>query len=386
MKISSLPVAAALLLGPCSSPAEATDSCVTYQSGHVYYVAYQNLPAGQEYIVDLGSKDLFLNANDRITFPDVVSSDFSTFFSGTTPNLWVGFFGVRNPATRDGILSANGPVSDTQLNNSSMVGAANQVDSWATGLPSFASEVGAPCHLNAGSFPGRVFGSYQDTLNGFSQGSLSGNLIWNVETRLSSSTGVRTAPPKIRFYSAINNPGQGIKSRQQIGYFDLFTDGSIDYFPDFDGDLLPDVAIGSDPNADKCPGVNDPNNTDVDGDNHGVPCDCNDADATSWAIPDEIVGDAFNAAKTTYSWNPPAVNPGTSLKYDVFRAVQSGAVTTPTWACYSPDLLTASLVDATTPTVGQRFLYLVRAQTNCGAGTVGSGSPSAPPRTVPSCP
>src|SRR5262245_45445336 len=272
-----LPVAA-LLLGLVPQAARATDACITYQGGHVYYVAYQNLPSGQEYIVDLGSKDLFLNATDRITFPDVMASDFSTFFSGTTPNLWVALFGVRNPTTRDGILSANGPISDSQLNSSSMIGAANQIDSWATGLPSFASAIGDPCHLNAGNFPGRVFGSYQDTLNGFSQGSLSGNLIWNVETRLSTTTGDRIVTGKIRFYEAINNPTTQTKSRRQIGYFNLFTDGSIEYLPDFDGDLLPDVPIGSDPDADKCPGLNNPDNTDADNDNFAAPCDCDDND------------------------------------------------------------------------------------------------------------
>jgi len=383
----ALSVAAAAASGTALAPSVgAADTCINYAGGRVYYVAYQNLPAGQEYVVDLGDRNQFLTATTKLTFPDVRASDFSTFFTGTTPNLWVGFFGVQNPTTRDGIVSANGPVSDTQLNSSSMVGASNQVDSWATGLPSFAFEVGVPCHLNAGSFPGKIFGSYQDTLNGFSQGSLSGNLVWNVETRLSSTTGVRTQPPKIRFYSAINNPTTQVKSRQQIGYFDLFTDGSIDYFPDYDGDLLPDVAIGSDPNADKCPGINDPNNTDADNDAHAAPCDCNEADNTTWAIPTEVLGDAFAANKQTYSWTVPANPGGTALKYDVFKATQSGAVVTPTWLCFAPDGTTTSAADATSPAPGQRFLYIVRAQTSCGAGTVGSGSPSAPPRTVPACP
>src|SRR5262245_18672980 len=92
-------------------PVLAVDTCITPDPGDVYYVAYQNNPAGPEYIVDLGLKDQFLTATTKLTFPDIRVADFATVFSPTAPNLWIGFFGVRNPVTRDAIVAANGPTS-----------------------------------------------------------------------------------------------------------------------------------------------------------------------------------------------------------------------------------------------------------------------------------
>ena len=165
----------------------------------------------------------------------------------TAPNL-VGFFGVRNPVTRDAIVAGNGPKDQFALDNSSIIGAAQQIDSWAGGLPQFANEIGGPpCHLNAGRFPGKVFGSYQDTLIGLSQGSIFGNLVWNVETRLSNSAGTRTATAKIKFFDAQNNPSLGTSSRSPIGYFKAYTDGTAEYWPDFDALSHQHVALGTDP-------------------------------------------------------------------------------------------------------------------------------------------
>src|SRR5262245_58644763 len=231
------------------SPLWASNTCLTGVNGHVYYVAYQNNPPGAEYIVDLGDRTQFLNATTKLTFPDIRAADFATLFTGAAPNLWIGFFGVRNPATRDAIVSANGPLNAFQLSSSSTIGAAQQIDSWSTGFAQFSNGIGGPCSPNAGSFPGRVFGSYQDTLNGLAQGSISTNVAWNVETRLSDGAGVRTAPPNVRFFSAFNNPSTGQSSRGPIGYFVIFTNGTAEYYPDFDGDLLPDVDPASDPNA-----------------------------------------------------------------------------------------------------------------------------------------
>jgi hypothetical protein len=377
----------ALGLAAAAGPIRAVDTCMTPDPGDVYYVAYQNSPAGPEYIVDLGLKDQFLNATTKLTLPDIRAADFATIFAPSAPNLWVGFFGVRNPVTRDAIVSANGPKDQTALDNSSVIGTAQQIDSWATGLAQFASEIGGPpCSLNAGTFPGRVFGSYQDTLNGGAQGSIAGNLVWNVETRLSNSAGTRTATAKIRFFNSQSNPAAGTSSRSPIGYFKVFTDGSTQYWPDFDGDLLPDVSVGSDPEADKCPGVNSTDNTDTDNDNFAAPCDCNDANGTVWGIPNEVPGVAFAANKTTIGWGIPSSPGGTALAYDVFRGQQSSPGATPVYTCLSPNQAGTSVIDATTPAAGARpFLYLVRAQTSCGEGTVGVGQ-NAPARTVPSCP
>jgi hypothetical protein len=322
-----------------------------------------------------------------LTFPDIRAGDFATMFGAATPNLWIGIVGVRNPVTRDAIVAANGPKDQFALDNSSIIGAAQQVDSWATGLPQFANEIGGPpCSLNAGTFPGRDFGSYQDTLNTLAQGSISGNLVWNVETRLSNSAGTRTATAKIKFLGSQSNPALGTSSRNPVGYFKAYTDGTAEFWPDFDGDLLPDVAVGTDPEADKCPGVASGDNTDVDGDNFAVPCDCNDADASVWSVPSEVGSLVIAANKTTISWSIPSVFGGTSVTYDVFRGQQAAPGGNPVYSCFSPDQAVISVTDAATPAPGALpFLYLVRAQTSCGAGTLGQGK-NGPVRTVPSCP
>ncbi len=385
MKRQFLIVAGAAFLA-AGLPVRATDTCLTPDPGDVYYVLYQNSPAGPEYIVDLGSKDQFLTATTKLTFPDIRAADVATVFSPATPNLWIGIFGVRNPAVRDSILSANGPSSQVALDSSSIIGAAQQIDSWATGLPLFANEVGGgPCGLNAGKFPGKVFGSYQDTLNTLAQGAVSGNLVWNVETRLSNAAGTRTATSKIRFFGAQSNPAAGTSSRNPVGYFKAFTDGTAEYWPDFDGDLLPDVAAGTDPEADKCPGVASGDNTDADGDARAVPCDCNDANPAVWSVPSEVRA-LVMPTKTTLSWTVPAVFGGTSVLYDVFRGQQAAGGGVPTYTCFSPDQAIVSATDASVPAPGARpFLYLVRAQTACGGGALGQGL-NGPTRTVPSCP
>jgi hypothetical protein len=380
-------VATAVLAG-AGGVVRAVDTCFTPDPGDVYYVLYQNSPAGPEYIVDLGSKDQFLTATTKLTFPDIRASDVPLVFSPTAPNLWIGFFGVRNPVTRDAIVSANGPKDQFSLDNSSAIGAAQQIDSWATGLPQFANEVGGPpCHLNAGTFPGRVFGSYQDTLNGLSQGSIFGNLVWNVETRLSNSAGTRTATAKIKFFDAQNNPSLGTSSRSPIGYFKAYTDGTAEYWPDFDGDLLPDVAAGTDPEADLCPQVSSTDNTDADGDNHAAPCDCQDGNPAVWgAIPTEVRAVTIAQDKTTISWTAPTVFFGSSPLYDVFRGQQPSPGAAPVYTCLSPNQAGASVIDGSSPLPGQLpFLYIVRAQTGCGDGPLGQGK-NGPVRTVPSCP
>lgn len=388
MKRNGIILAAAITLSAAIGPAGAVDTCITPDPGDVYYVAYQNSPAGPEYIVDLGSKDQFLTATTKLTFGDIRIADFASVFSPAAPNLFIGFFGVRNPSVRDAIVSANGPKDGFALDHSSIPGAAEQIDSWASGLPQFASEVGGgPCSLNAGKFPGRVFGSYQDTLNGINaQGSVGGNLVWNVETRLSNTAGTRTNTAKIKFFTSQSNPALGTSSRGPIGYFKAYTDGTAEYWPDFDGDLLPDVAIGSDPEADKCTQVASTDQTDADGDNHSLPCDCQDGNPAIWGqIPGEVPNVAVAADKQTISWGTPASFFGTSPVYDVFRASQSVGGAVPVYSCFSPNQLGASVSDATTPPSGTAFLYLVRGQTGCGDGTVGV-THTGGARIVPSCP
>jgi len=393
-KVNSMRRAAARLLvatavvAAVGGLARAVDTCLTPDPGDVYYVAYQNNPAGPEYIVDLGSKDQFLTATTKLTFPDIRAADFATVFSPTAPNLWIGLFGVRNPVTRDAVVSANGPKDQFALDNSSTIGAAQQIDSWASGLPQFALEVGGPpCSLNAGRFQGRVFGSYQDTMNGTTTGGIAGYLNWNVETRLSNSVGTRTATAKIKFFDAQSNPALGTSSRNPLGYFKAYTDGTAEYWPDYDGDLLPDVAVGTDPEADKCTMISSTDNTDADADNHAAPCDCQEGNPAVWgATPTEVRSVVVAPDKVTIAWTAPTTFYGSSPVYDVFRGQQASTGAVPAWSCFSPNQAGASVNDPATPAPGSMpFLYLVRAQTGCGDGPVGQGH-TGQVRVVPSCP
>jgi hypothetical protein len=377
--VAALPITAVA----ATMPARAADACWNYQYGHVYYVAYQNNPAGAEYVVDLGDRSVFENATDTVQFPDVSAGDFSSIFPASTPNVWVGIFGLKNP-TRDGILSDNGPSTDFENEQSSQIGAAQQIDSWASGIAQFANEVGAPCHANAATFPGKVYGSYQNTLNTFGQGHLAGQVRWNVEERLSTSGGVFADTGKTHFNACEGNPSLGTSDWGYLGYFEIYANGTVQYWPDRDGDFLPDVPPGSDPEADLCPGVNSTDNTDGDGDQHAAPCDCNEADASVWAIPGEVANFAISSDKQTLTWS--AQDGGTTVLYDVIRGQQATVGGVPAYSCFASNQAATSASDPTTPAPGALpFLYLVRAHTSCGIGTAGDGLGVT--RTVPaSCP
>ncbi|HXH28864.1 MAG TPA: hypothetical protein VNL37_07450, partial [Candidatus Polarisedimenticolia bacterium] len=233
-------------------------TALTYTSGDVLYVAYQS-PGGANYIVDLGPRAQFLNAAATFSLPDVRAADLNGVIGASAPSLFVGLFGVLNVTTRDGIVTANGPNNDFDLTNSSITGAASQIDSFGSGVQQFALAVpsGDP---NAGSFAssGSV-GSYQSTLdaNPLNPGKIADNLQWSVETELSNAAGVRNASPvKISFYTAVFNVFTGAMSRSVIGFFTLNPDGTLSYSPDADGDLIADE-------VDLCPGVASSDNTDV---------------------------------------------------------------------------------------------------------------------------
>jgi hypothetical protein len=389
--MARLSVAVAVLAGSTHGVVHASNNtCWSYNPGHIYYVAYQSNPPGPEYIVDLGDRSVFLTATDTIQpiTMNLSASDFASIFSNSAPFLRVGFFGVQNPPTRDALMSTNGPKDDSQLSGCSTIGADSQIDSWATGIQATSSQIGSPiCSPNAAKYAGSVTGSYQFTLNSVAQGSLSGNVVWNVETRLSDSFGTRTQTPKIHFDAAQNNPGTGATSRGYVGYFIVNTDGTAQFWPDADGDFLPDVPVGSDPSADKCPGINSTDNTDADSDGHAAPCDCQDGNPAVWgALPTEVLSVKVAADKSTITWTAPTVFYGSTPGYDVFRGQQPSLGAVPVYSCFSPNQPGAVAIDASTPTPGSLpFLYLVRAQTGCGDGPLGQGK-NGPVRTVPSCP
>jgi len=294
-------------------------------------------------------------------------------------NLFVGLFGVLDPVNQDALFAANGPKDDFSLLNSSFIGAVQQVDSFGDGLGTFGDPVPSG-NVNATSFPSNVTGSYQATLNGAAQGSLGANVQWSVETRLSSSTGVRIAAPvKIRAYRGQNNPVAGTHSRAQIGFFTLNPNGTLTYSPDADADLIADE-------VDLCPGVSSPNNTDADGDLHAQPCDCNDADATAWALPGSQIQSLNVDANNIVSWSAPSNMGGTAVIYDVFRGTASTPGVFPaSWVCARPDNAAATFLDGSAPPVRQSFLYAIRPQNSCGFGPISRTLSGISP-TVPACP
>jgi hypothetical protein len=351
---------------------------ITYTSGDVWYVAYQS-PTGPNYIVNLGSRDQFLTATSTLTFPDVLASDLNGVIGASAPNIWVGFFGVLTTA-RDGILSANGPLTDFDVSSANIIGAANQIDSFGAGVVNNALAVPSG-NIHAGKFASSAStGSYQSTLNAVNQGSLGNNVQWNVETQLSNAGGTRISTPvQIPFYKAIRNPFVGTLSHSVIGFLTLNPNGTITYSPDADGDLIAD-------NVDLCPGVyNFGDNSDTDGDGHAPACDCNPADGTAWSIPGEAAGVTFTTP-TDFAWSAPSSLGGTAAMYDVIRALQSVVGSAPGYGCFQPNLPGLTSSDGTSPAVsGGAYLYLIRAGNTCGEGTAGVMS-NLVPRTVPACP
>lgn len=326
-----------------------------YASGDVLYVAYQ-APNGPNYIVNLGPQSQFVGATTTLTFPNVLASDLNGVIGASATDIFVGLFGVLNPSTRDGILSANGPVSDGALTGANILGAVNQSDSFGGGVVQFSSPVPSANPAAASFADGSANGSYQSTLDAVTSGSLGNNLDWTVETQLSDDAGARNAGPVlIPFYKAIRNPFTGSAVHAVIGFFSMSPDGTITYLPDTDGDFTPDVQ------------------------------DCNPTDATTWALPGQVPSMTFASGGVNFSWTAPADLGGTAVLYDVYRTQINSSGAAPSYACLQPDLAGPASSDATTPAIGRVFLYLVAAGNSCGDGVAGTRS-NGQPVAVPACP
>jgi hypothetical protein len=366
---------AAIVTIAAAGPAAAS-AALTYTSGDILYVAYQ-YPNGPNYIVDLGPRANFTGAVTTITLSDVMASDLNGVIGAAAPDIWVGLFGVATTG-HDGILSANGPLSDLQLSTASIAGAANQIESFGNGVAQLSLAVPS-ANPRAGMFASSgSTGSYQSTLDVANAGSLGSNIEWNVETQLSNDSGVRNpAPVNIPFFLAIKNPFSGVTSHAVVGFFTLRPDGTLTYFPDADGDFIAD-------DIDLCPGVSSPDNSDADGDHHAPACDCNPTNGTVWGVPGEVPSVAFNDA-THFSWTVPANPGGTAPAYDVLLAPRTSFVGAPVLTCSQPDLGGLTATDTNAPPAGQVFLYLIRDGNSCGEGPAGTGS-NGQPLPAPSCP
>jgi hypothetical protein len=371
-----------------------------YASGDVLYVGYQS-PGGADYIVDLGPRTQFVNAVSSFTLPAVQTSDLNAVLGANGANLYVGLFGVLNPSTRDGIVSANGPMSDLDLISSSILGAANQIDAFGGGVTNLSGRVpsGSPA---AGAFAdaGQT-GSYQSTLNASTPGSLGGNVAWSVETQLSDNGGSRnTLAVKIPFFEAVRNNFTGTSLRQVIGFWTLQPTGAVAYSPDADGDFIaneldncPLVANADQTDGDgdhigdacdNCVTVANASQIDADGDHFGDACDCAPGNNAAWAIPPETPSLTLSSS-TALSWTAPSNLGGTSVLYDLVLMTTSASGTAPAYGCFQSDLASLSTTDASVPALRSVRLYLVRAGNTCGEGIAGVRT-GGTPITAPPCP
>lgn len=162
-------------------------------------------------------------------------------------------------------------------------------------------------------------------------------------------------------------------------------------FPDSDGDTVLDCADGcandplkSDPGACGCGTVDD-----ADGDGALV-CvdDCNDADGSAWAVPDEARDltlfrqDA--SGDTELWWNDPA-NPGAdSWTFDVISSTMTSDFSDAT--CVETGQTDTMTFESSVPAPGTMTVFLIRAANDCPNGTGSSGTDSGgAERAVPVC-
>jgi hypothetical protein len=144
---------------------------------------------------------------------------------------------------------------------------------------------------------------------------------------------------------------------------------------------------------------------DLDGDGHGDPgssttacngavppgyvandTDCDDAAGGVWSVPGEVSSLGFTS-KTLLGWSVPAQPGGTAPLYDVARGALGALPVGPGGGdevCFDNRTGT-TLTEPASPSPGDGFWYLTRAQTSCGPGTFGARS-NGSPRMTTTCP
>jgi hypothetical protein len=115
--------------------------------------------------------------------------------------------------------------------------------------------------------------------------------------------------------------------------------------------------------------------------------DCSDGDGSVWGIPGEATNVLLASNKQSLTWTAPVVLGGTpaSILYDTIRSSNPADFVGSATCVESNDGPNTSAVDPATPSPGERFSYLVRAQNACGEGTPGTRS-NGTPRTARACP
>jgi N-acetylneuraminic acid mutarotase len=135
------------------------------------------------------------------------------------------------------------------------------------------------------------------------------------------------------------------------------------------------------------------NEADGDGDGHIV-CqgDCNDSLSSAWATPGEAqalqLSQDPDSGVTTLAWSAPAAPGGTTIVYDVLRAVAPGDFVSGT-ICVASNASATMAAESAVPPVGGIYFYLVRAENGCpgltGQGVLGRDSEGTPQPGV-NCP
>jgi hypothetical protein len=115
------------------------------------------------------------------------------------------------------------------------------------------------------------------------------------------------------------------------------------------------------------------NEVDVDGDTFSACAgDCNEGNAAIWATPGEVRTLQLThnkiSATSTLNWTAPLLPGGSSNVYDTLRSTTPVNFTASATCVETNDGANTSASDATAPTAGAVFFYLVRAENACPSG------------------
>jgi hypothetical protein len=141
--------------------------------------------------------------------------------------------------------------------------------------------------------------------------------------------------------------------------------------PDTDGDGLADI-------LDNCPSDANPSQANGDGDPLGDDCDCAPADPAAFALPGPVKNVRLDgAAAATLSWDELGETAGESTVYDVVSSSLTQLKSQGTFTgaiCLADDEPDGGMGDSRGLATAQGFVYLVRGENVCGAGSYGAGS------------
>jgi len=138
------------------------------------------------------------------------------------------------------------------------------------------------------------------------------------------------------------------------------------YGADDDGDLR----VGG---YDNCPGIANPNQSNLDGDLAGDACDCAPSDAGAWSPP-QLVSDLRWTGAATLAWDDESSAVGPGVRYDLASGDLDQLRASGGFAggvCVASQVGAASATDARVPGPAAGFWYLARARNVCGIGSYG---------------